>query len=358
MRRTVLIFLIVLLSGCGGGSNHSANNAPTSQPTQPTQPSNPTQPAVTNPPAINPNGGTVPPSEQISLTDTDASAAIFFTTDGSTPTTSSQVYTAPIALQGSSVMVKAIAQASSMEPSAVVSAAFQVQQQAQSPFPTFVQSVDCGPNTTNVSCTGMVLNTTAGNCLVEFSYLPGTSSVSPVPGFSTDSQGDKFQTIGTEPPNNQFNPETVGVFGALNIIGGSTQFPVTPLAGTSIFILEYANCGGFDFGEPVVIEGQAANQGSQTIFNAPSADTGSANESVLSFIAIDGESLATVTGNQRIDVGGSTGILIQDISEATADAGSTSTPTGDSNPTFSILTAPMTGDEVTFARLALVPNSN
>ncbi len=59
----------------------------------------------------------------VTLADTTAGAAIYFTTDGSTPTTSSQTYEAPF-LVSSNLMVKAIAAATGSTNSNVASQAF------------------------------------------------------------------------------------------------------------------------------------------------------------------------------------------------------------------------------------------
>ena len=52
-------------------------------------------PAVPTP-AINPPGGTYIAVQTVSITDSYASAVIYFTTDGTAPTTGSQVYTSPL----------------------------------------------------------------------------------------------------------------------------------------------------------------------------------------------------------------------------------------------------------------------
>ncbi len=52
------------------------------------------------PPTISPAGGTYSSAQSVTLSDTNASASIYYTTDGSTPTTSSTVYSAPIAVSG------------------------------------------------------------------------------------------------------------------------------------------------------------------------------------------------------------------------------------------------------------------
>jgi hypothetical protein len=55
-----------------------------------------TLPTQTPAPIFRPAGGTYTSSQQVALTDADTSATIYYTLDGSTPTTSSTVYTTPI----------------------------------------------------------------------------------------------------------------------------------------------------------------------------------------------------------------------------------------------------------------------
>jgi Chitobiase/beta-hexosaminidase C-terminal domain/FG-GAP-like repeat len=77
-------------------------------------------------PTITPAGGTFVNSVVVSLADATAGAAIHYTTDGSMPTSSSTLYTGPIALSQSAT-VRAMAAASGMRDSDVASAAFTIQ---------------------------------------------------------------------------------------------------------------------------------------------------------------------------------------------------------------------------------------
>jgi hypothetical protein len=61
-------------------------------------------------PTFRPNGGFYTPSTSVTITSTTPSSTIYYTTDGTTPTTSSTRYTAPFTV-GSSQTVKAIATA-------------------------------------------------------------------------------------------------------------------------------------------------------------------------------------------------------------------------------------------------------
>ena len=79
-------------------------------------------------PAFNPAAGTYSTDQSITISSATPGAAIHYTTDGSTPTSSSPAYAAavPVAGNGTSVTIKAIATGTRMASSAVASAAFVV----------------------------------------------------------------------------------------------------------------------------------------------------------------------------------------------------------------------------------------
>jgi hypothetical protein len=76
-------------------------------------------------PTITPNGGSFSGSISVTLQTATSGASIYYTTNGSTPTQSSTLYTGPMTLT-SSATVKAVAFKSGSNPSAVASAAFTV----------------------------------------------------------------------------------------------------------------------------------------------------------------------------------------------------------------------------------------
>ncbi|HVX30672.1 MAG TPA: chitobiase/beta-hexosaminidase C-terminal domain-containing protein, partial [Nitrolancea sp.] len=81
-------------------------------------------PLATAAPAFNPNGGTFPGAQSVTITSSTSGASIRYTTDGSTPSeTAGTLYAGPVTV-GASETLKAIAYASGLADSAVTSADF------------------------------------------------------------------------------------------------------------------------------------------------------------------------------------------------------------------------------------------
>ncbi len=96
-----------LLIGCGGGSKHTPPVSPASTPT------------------FSPAGGTFTAAQAVTISDSTAGATIYYTTDGTPPTTASTKYTGPITVS-SSETIKAIAVASGYTNSAVATANYTI----------------------------------------------------------------------------------------------------------------------------------------------------------------------------------------------------------------------------------------
>src|SRR5439155_1126483 len=79
-------------------------------------------------PTFSPAAGTYTSSVIVTISDSTAGAAIHYTTDGSTPTTSSPVYTGSITV-AQTTTIKAMATAGGMANSAVASATYTIVQQ-------------------------------------------------------------------------------------------------------------------------------------------------------------------------------------------------------------------------------------
>ena len=88
-------------------------------------------------PTFSPAGGTYTASQSVTISDSTAAPKIYYTTNGTTPTTSSTVYTGPITVSSSETL-EAIAVASGETNSAVGSATYTIQQSSgTTATPTF-----------------------------------------------------------------------------------------------------------------------------------------------------------------------------------------------------------------------------
>ena len=110
---TALVLASTLICGCGGGGGVTSNGGSSDGGTAPTPAAAPT---VTTAQAQ--NGAVI-----VSLADSTTGAKIYYTLDGSTPATTSQVYQAPF-LVASNLTVNAIASASGFTNSSVVTQSF------------------------------------------------------------------------------------------------------------------------------------------------------------------------------------------------------------------------------------------
>jgi hypothetical protein len=118
---TATLFSFVLTFsgiGCGSASVGSAQSTAPAQNTTAT-------------PTIQPAGGTFGAAQSVSITDSTAGATIYYTIDGTTPTSSSAVYSAALSLS-SSTTVQVIAAAANYANSSIASAVFNFQTPAGS----------------------------------------------------------------------------------------------------------------------------------------------------------------------------------------------------------------------------------
>jgi hypothetical protein len=99
-----------------------------------------TTPTAAPTPAISPNGGVYTTAQSVRITDSLAWAAIYYTTDGSTPTTSSSQYNGPITVS-SSKTVTVIAVATGYATSAPASAVFTIDASAIASFSAGLQMI-------------------------------------------------------------------------------------------------------------------------------------------------------------------------------------------------------------------------
>src|SRR5204862_465398 len=115
-------------------------------------------------PTFGPDGGTYVGSQSVTLIDATSGATIHYTTDGTTPTAASPIYSAPISV-AVTTMIKAMATASGMANSAMANEKYTIRQPIL---------------TVNKTGSGTVISSPAGiacgsNC--SASYASGTQVV-------------------------------------------------------------------------------------------------------------------------------------------------------------------------------------
>lgn len=110
--------------------------------------------ATLAPPTFNPPAGTYTSVQMVALSDAAAGATIYYTTDGTTPTTDSTVYTGPIAVSASET-IQAYAAAGGFLPSPTSSAAYTI----DIPVPTFTLGLSQNSLTVDSGGNGIAMAT-------------------------------------------------------------------------------------------------------------------------------------------------------------------------------------------------------
>lgn len=126
-------------------------------------------------PTIAPGTGTYSSSQQVTLTDATASATIYFTTDGSAPTTASTKYTGAITVIGNETL-QAIAIAPSYSQSAVATATYTFAYPAVTFTPPSVTFPNQTVNTTSGTQTITVSNTGGAALAISSIALTGANT--------------------------------------------------------------------------------------------------------------------------------------------------------------------------------------
>lgn len=136
----LLCVAAALMAGCGGGGSSSSSSQ-----------------AAT--PAFSVSAGTYTTPQSVKITDTTAGATIYYTTNGTTPTTSSAAYSTPISV-ATTTTIEAMAVASGYTNSSVASATYTINL-AQAATPAF--SVSAGTYTALQSI--VITDSTAGTTI-------------------------------------------------------------------------------------------------------------------------------------------------------------------------------------------------
>ena len=167
-------------------------------------------------PVISPTTGTYAPPQTVSITDSTSGSTIFYTLDGSQPTTSSTKYTGPFAVS-TTTTVKAIATATNFLQSATAASVITISQsQTSTPLISPVTGTYSSPQTVNIT------DATSGSTIFYTldGSQPSTSSTKYTGGFTVSST-TTVKAIATAPNFTQSNTATSVI--TIQTGGGSTS---------------------------------------------------------------------------------------------------------------------------------------
>jgi hypothetical protein len=134
-------------------------------------------------PVISVPSGTYPTAQTVSISEASPGAVVYYTTDGSTPTSSSNVYSAPITVSSAETL-NAIAMAENLTASSVASANYAISATLPAPVITPVSGTYANAQTITMTATpgAMIYYTTDGS-------TPTTSSAKYTAPFTVSSSG-------------------------------------------------------------------------------------------------------------------------------------------------------------------------
>jgi len=175
-------------------------------------------------PTFSPAAGTYSTAQSVTIADATAGATIYYTTDGSTPTTSSSVYNGSIAVSATETL-EAIAVETGYSTSATASAAYTISTAASLPAPTFSPA----PGTYTSSQTVTIGDATAGTTIYYTTNgsTPTTSSTK-YTGAITVSATETLEAIAVK---TGYTNSTVAS-AAYTIAAGTSSPTFSPASGT------------------------------------------------------------------------------------------------------------------------------
>jgi hypothetical protein len=198
-----------------------------------------TAPPVAASPAFTPAPGNYTSTQTVSLTSATAGAAIYYTLDGSTPTTASTLFTAPISVAATTT-INAIAAAAGYTTSGVSTGSYTITAPSAAASPAFSPAPGTYTSTQSVSLTSAtagaaIYYTTNGSTPTTASTLytapisvAATTTISAIAaatGYTTSAVSTGTFTISTATSS---TPVSVSLAGVANLYGlGTSGTPVT-----------------------------------------------------------------------------------------------------------------------------------
>ena len=247
-------------------------------------------------PTFSPAAGTYSSAQTVTISDGTSGATIYYTTNGSTPTTSSSVYSSPISVSASET-VKAIATASGYTQSPVGSAAYTIDSAGPPAYVQSCNSYTAGQgNSQTASCT--LSGVTAGDALV-IGIFTTDATLSSV----TSSVGTPASVISDYAGNNGYE----SVYLLPNAASGSITISVTETGYYDpvwMSATEYANITTSPFDASASASTANSSWGAADV-NTGNFNTTAANDMLWTMcVGLSGETFtagtAPITWTQRI----------------------------------------------------------
>ena len=266
-------------------------------------------------PTFSPAPGTYTSTQQVTISDTTAGSTIYYTTNGTAPTTSSSVYSSPITVSATTT-INAMAAATGFGNSTVATGTYTIG--ASVPI-AFAQVAAAIPQSPTASVTVALPGAqTAGDLnVVVVGWRNATSQVSSV----TDTAGNTYQ-LALGP--NRGTGLSQSIYYASNIAGGSNTVTVTlnqAVAYPDIRILEYKGVSTLDVTKGAAGSGNSASSGSAT--------TTTANELIFGANTVGGGTKSNGSGFTARIITNPDGDLAEDrIVTTTGSYSATATLTG------------------------------
>ena len=193
-----------------------------------------TSPAAT--PTFSPGAGTYTGAQTVTISDTTAGAKIYYTTNGTTPTTSSTLYSAPITV-GATETLEAIAAATGFSNSAVATAAYTISTPTAA-TPTF--SPAAGSYTTSQTVT--ISDTTSGAKI--YYTTNGTTPTTSSTLYSAPITVSATETIQAIAAASGYNNSAIGTAAYTITAAGEGPYGGTPWAIPGKVLAENYDTGG------------------------------------------------------------------------------------------------------------------
>jgi hypothetical protein len=249
-------------------------------------------------PTFNPGGGSYSSTQSVTISDAINGANIYYTTDGSNPTASSTLYSAPISISANATL-NAIAVASGYDPSGVASAAYSITQ----PVPTPVFSV--APGSYNSPQT-VTITDTAQNATIYYAINSTSPSASSTPysGPITVSQTEIISAVAVL--NGVSSPVGIAAYAITAPVGVTTP-AFTPGSGAVSAGQTVTITDGDPNAAIYYTTDNSTPTASSTQYSAPIPL--SSGTAVISAIAIDGGNSSAVATATYL-VGGTPGVPI------------------------------------------------